>query len=131
MSVFFRATAAVLVASILGLALGQKGKEFSLVITIVVSCMVVLVSISFLEPILDLLCQLEALGQLNGEMMKILFKVVGIGLVSEIAAMICGDAGNVSLGKSLQMLGTLVILWMSIPVFQALLNLIQEILGDL
>ena len=131
MSVFFRATAAVLVASIIGLALAPKGKEFSLVITITVCCMVVIASISFLEPVLDLLCQLEALGQLNGEMMKILFKIVGIGLVSEIAAMICTDAGNASLGKALQMLGTVVILWLSIPVFQALLHLIQEILGDL
>ena len=131
MDVFFRATAAVLVASVLGLALAQKGKEFTVLLTIGVCCMVVIVSISFLEPVLDLLCRLEALGQLNGEWMKILFKIVGIGLVSEIAGMICADAGNGSLGKALQMLGTIVILWLSIPVFHSMLNLIQEILGDL
>lgn len=131
MDLFFQAAAGVLIASILGLVLAKQGKEFTIVLTIAVCCMVVLLSITFLEPVLDLLCQLEALGNLNGEMVRILFKVVGIGLVSEIAGMVCTDAGNGSLGKALQMLGTAVILWLSIPVFQALLELVQEILGEL
>lgn len=131
MDLFFQAAAGVLIASILGLVLAKQGKEFTIVLTIAVCCMVVLLCITFLEPVLDLLCQLEALGNLNGEMVRILFKVVGIGLVSEIAGMVCTDAGNGSLGKALQMLGTAVILWLSIPVFQALLELVQEILGEL
>ena len=131
MDLFFQSAAAVLVTSIIGLALARQGKEFTMVLTIAVCCMVVLVGISFLQPVLDLLCRLEALGQLNGEMVKILFKVIGIGLVSEIAGMICADAGNASLGKALQILGSAVILWLSIPMFQSLLELIQEILGDL
>lgn len=131
MDLFFQAAAGVLIASILGLVLAKQGKEFTIVLTITVCCMVVLLCITFLEPVLDLLCQLEALGNLNGEMVRILFKVVGIGLVSEIAGMVCTDAGNGSLGKALQMLGTAVILWLSIPVFQALLELVQEILGEL
>lgn len=131
MDLFFQAATGVLIASILGLVLAKQGKEFTIVLTIAVCCMVVLLCITFLEPVLDLLCQLEALGNLNGEMVRILFKVVGIGLVSEIAGMVCTDAGNGSLGKALQMLGTAVILWLSIPVFQALLELVQEILGEL
>ena len=79
----------------------------------------------------DFLRQLESLGNLNSQMVQILFKVVGIGLVSEIAAMICSDAGNASLGKSLQILGSAVILWLSIPVFQTLLELIRQIIGGL
>ena len=131
MSIFFRGAAAVLAASIAGIALAKQGKEFSAVLTVAVCCMVALLSISFLEPVLDLICQLEALGNLNAEMVRILFKVVGIGLVSEIAGMVCADAGSASMGKALQMLATSVILWLSIPVFQALLELVQEILGDL
>lgn len=131
MEQFFQAAAAVLIVSVLGLTLAKQGKEFTVMLTIAGCCMVVLLCITFLQPVLDLVCQLEALGNLNGEMVQILFKVVGIGLVSEIVGMVCTDAGNGSLGKALQMLGTVVILWLSIPVFQALLELIQEILGDL
>ena len=131
MSTFFQAAALVLVASVLGLILSKQGKEMTTMLTIGVCCMVMIGAVSILKPVLDFLHQLESLGKLNSEMVQILFKVVGIGLVSEIAAMICTDAGNASMGKSLQILGSAVILWLSIPVFQTLLELIQQIIGGL
>ena len=131
MVIFLQAAAGVLVASVLGLTLAKQNKEMTTLLIIAVCCMVVMASIGFLQPVLELLRQLESLGNLNEEMVQILFKVVGIGLVSEIASMICADAGNASLGKALQMLGSMVVLWLAIPAFQALLSLIQKILGDL
>ena len=131
MDIFFRAAAGVLIASVLGLTLSKQAKEFSVLMSIAICSLVIVLSITFLEPVLDLVCRLKAVGQLNSQMMQILLKVVGIGLVSEIVGMVCRDAGNESLGKALQMLGTAVILWLSIPVFEALLDLIQDILGDL
>lgn len=131
MGTFFQAAAMVLVASVLGLVLSKQGKEMTTMLTIGVCCMVIIGAIAFLKPVLDFLHQLESLGNLNNEMVQILFKVVGIGLVSEIAAMICADSGNGSMGKALQILGSAVILWLSIPVFQTLLELIQQIIGGL
>lgn len=131
MDLFFRAAAGVLIITVLSLSFSGKGQEFTIALTIVGCCVVTGLCIGFLEPVLDLICQIQALGKLNSEMLQILFKVVGIGLVSEIAGMVCRDGGNSSLGKALQMMGTAVILWLSIPVFQALLELVQEILGDL
>lgn len=64
-------------------------------------------------------------------MLGILLKAVGIGLVSEIAGLVCTDAGNGSLGKTLQMLGSAVILYLSLPIFTAMLELIREILREL
>ena len=131
MVTFLQAAAGVLVASVLGLTLAKQNKEMTTLLTIAVCCMVVVAALGFLQPVLELLRQLESIGNLNTEMVQILFKVVGIALVSEIASMICADAGNASLGKALQMLGSMVVLWLSIPAFQALLSLIQQILGDL
>ena len=84
-----------------------------------------------LEPVLDFLRELETLGDLQGDMLGILLKAVGIGLVSEIAGLVCTDAGNGSLGKTLQMLGSAVILYLSLPIFTAMLELIREILREL
>ena len=131
MGTFFQAAAAVLVASVLGLCVAKQGKEMTSLLTIAVCAMVTLAAVTFLKPVLDFLRELEAMGNLNGEMVQILFKVVGIGLVSEIASMICADAGNASMGKALQILGSAVILWLSIPVFQALMELIRQILGGI
>lgn len=131
MDMFWKAAAAVLLALVLSLSLGKQEKDISVLLTLAVCCMVAMTAISYLEPVLDFLRELEALGDLQEDMLGILLKAVGIGLVAEIAGMVCSDAGNGSLGKQLQMLGSAAILYLSIPIFNALLTLIQEILGEL
>ena len=42
----------------------------------------------------------------------------------------CTDAGNGALGKALQLLTGAVILWLSIPLIQALIELLSEMLGE-
>ena len=124
MSLFWKAAAAVLLAVVLGLSLGKQ-KDIGVLLTMAVCCMVAMIAISYLEPVLDFLRELETLGDLQGDMLGILLKAVGIGLVSEIAGLVCTDAGNGSLGK------TAVILYLSLPIFTAMLELIREILREL
>ena len=130
MSLFWKAAAAVLLAVVLGLSLGKQ-KDIGVLLTMAECCMVAMIAISYLEPVLDFLRELETLGDLQGDMLGILLKAVGIGLVSEIAGLVCADAGNGSLGKMLQMLGSAVILYLSLPIFTAMLELIREILREL
>ena len=55
-------------------------------------------------------------------------KTTLIGIVTEIAALLCSDSGNAALAQALRLLSSCVMLYLSIPVFQALLDLIQRIL---
>lgn len=131
MELFWKASAAVLITLILTLTLGKREKDISVVLTMSVCCMVTVIAISYLEPVLDFLRELEALGDLQNDILGILLKALGIGLVSQIAGLVCSDAGNTSLGKTIEMLGGAVILYLSIPIFSALLELIQRILGEI
>lgn len=130
MTHYLQAAGAVLLAVVLCLTLGRQGKDMAALLTIAVCCMVMLLAVTYLRPVLDFLEKLETLGDLNGEMEGVLFKVVGIGILTEVASMVCADAGNSSLGKVLQLLGSSVILWLSIPIFTALIDLVQGILGE-
>lgn len=130
MGMFIRAFGAIMIAVILTLTLNKQSKELSLLLTIGVCCMVMLVGLQYLSPVIDFIHRLESLfGEDNG-WIQILLKSVGIGLVAEIAALICSDAGNSSLGKSLQFLASAVIIYLSIPVFNGLMDLLQQILGE-
>lgn len=131
MTAFLQAAAAVLLAVVLGLMLNKQGKDMGTVLSIAVCCMVAMIAISYLQPVVEFLQKLETLGGLDESMVGILLKAVGIGFVAEIAGLICSDAGNSSLGKSIQILGSAVILWLSIPLFNSLIELVQEILGEI
>lgn len=130
MELFWKCVAGVLIAAILGPVLGQQEKGISVMLSVAVCAMGAVILLSYLEPVLDLLRQLESLGELGGEMLTILLKAMGIALVAELAGLICTDAGSGALGKTIQMLASAVILWLSIPVFQAFLALIRQILGE-
>ena len=131
MEEFLQASAMILLAVILALILKKQGQDMAVLLSIAACCMAAVIAVNYLRPVMDFLGRLEALGNLNGGLVGILFKAVGIGLVSEIASMVCADAGNASLGKVLQILASSVILWLSLPVFTALIELIQKILGEL
>ena len=130
MNVFLKVIAGVLIALVLSLVLDKQGKDISLLLILTVCTMVMLVIVNYLQPVLDFIKRLQIMGQLDPEILEILMKAVGIGLIAEITGLICVDAGNGALGKTLQMLAGAVIIWMSIPLLNQLLALIEKILGE-
>ena len=129
MELFWKAAAAALLAVVMIPLLRRQ--EIGLLLGVVVCVMVVAAAMDYLRPVTDLLDSLEALGGLDTRMIAILLKSVGIGQTTEIACMVCADSGNASLGKAVQLLGTVVILWVALPLFTALLDLIRQILEGL
>lgn len=129
MDIFLKATAGVLIATMLCLFLAKQGKDVSLVLSIVVCCMVITGAVHFLGPVLDFFRKLRNVGDLNQEFINILLKAVGIGLLAEISGLICTDAGYAALGKAIQLMASVTILWISIPLLNDLLDTVEKILG--
>jgi stage III sporulation protein AD len=129
MDIFVKCAAGVLVTVVLIITLAKQGKDISILLVVAVCCMVLGAAVTFLQPVVDFIKQLQSIGQLDSEMITILLKAVGIGLLAEITSLICADSGNASLGKALQLLATATILWLSLPLLNELIELIDNILG--
>ena len=129
MEIFLKATAGILICAVFCLFLAKQGKDISLLLSILACTMAVIAAITFINPILSFISKLQVLAQWKNDMLKILLKAVGIGLISEVTALICNDAGNAALGKSLQILATCAILWLSLPLITELVELLEKILG--
>ena len=131
MTIYLQVCGAVLLTVIMVLSLKSHNKETGSVLAIAVCCMVSLAALQYLQPVMSFLESLEDLGRLDSNMVTTLLKVTGIGIITEISNLVCKDAGNESMGKSMQLLGTAVILYLSLPLFAALIDLLQKILGEL
>ena len=123
-----KAAAGALIAAILGIILQRQGKEYTFVLVLAVGVMGACLTLSYIKPVISFLDELRVIGNLDSEVLRILFKAVGIGLVAEISATICADSGNASLGKMLQLLSAAVILWLSLPILEQVMDLIVEVL---
>ena len=127
----FKIVAGALIAVILGLSLRQQGKDIALLLSIAACCMAIIAGAVYIRPVITFLENLQELAELQDTSFQILLKAVGIGLIGEIACLICGDSGNAALGKSIQILTTGVLLYLSLPLMNALLEMVQKILGEL
>lgn len=126
-----KAASAALITAVLCLVLAKQGKDSAILLTILVCAMILSVAMGYLRTVTDFISTLEALVNLEGDHFRVLLKITGIGLLCETASLICADAGNAALGKALQILGTVLILCLSIPLLQQLLELIRGILEGL
>lgn len=131
MDTIIKATAGALISLILSLVLSKNNKDVSMLLSTAVCCMLGILAFTCFQPVMEFMRRLQVAGELNTEFVSLLLKASGIYILSEIAALICTDAGNAALGKTLQFLATALILYMSLPMFSQLLSLIETILGEL
>lgn len=130
MAEYLRWTAVVLIGVILSLVLGKQSKDMGLLLTLAVCVLVSMAAVGFLEPVTELLRQLRRLGNLDSEAVSILLKCAGIGMLSELVGLLCADVGEGALGKALQILSNAAILWLSLPLFQQILTMIEGVLAQ-
>lgn len=128
MDIFLKATACVLVAVLLCLVLSSQGKNYTLLLSLAVCAMVFTAAGVYLQPIVSFFSRLVQLGQLNTDLLSLLLKISGIGLISQIACVVCADAGNKALEKTLQMLSAVTILWIAIPLLEEMLQMMESLL---
>ncbi len=130
MGTYFQIIAGALIAVVLGLTVGKLGKELAILLGIAVCCMVLIAAVNYLNPVMELISRLQSVGDLDSQWVAIMLKAAGIGLISELASLICADSGNAALGKAIHILACAAVLWLSIPLMNALISLIQKLLGE-
>ena len=128
MTLFLKITAGILLTAILSMVLSGQAKDFSLLLSLAVGCVVVITSVGFLQPVIQFAMQIVEVGQLDNELFVVMLKVAGIGFLSQIAGMVCIDAGNQSMCKVLQLITVAVMLWISLPLLEQVLSLMETIL---
>lgn len=130
MELFLKVTAGILLSLVFIVVIAKGGKDYAVAIVVVACCLIAMAAFTFLEPVLDFARELRDISDLDHEMFTVVLKAVGISLLTELTTNICTDSGNAALGKLLQIFSGIVILWLSLPLFSALLNLVKDILVE-
>lgn len=130
MTLFYKIIGVVLVAVVLGLVLKRQGQDITLLLGLCVCCIVLMAMVSYIEPVLDFIEHLQSISNIDPQLLEVILKAVGIGLIAEIAMLVCTDSGNAALGKAIQLASIGLILWLSLPLMKSLLELVERIAGE-
>ena len=129
MDIFLKIIVVVFVTIIMSLALSKNAKEFSVLLSLCVITCIVLSACYFLEPIVATIQEIATLGQIDDVLVSTLLKVTGIGVIAEFSTLLCNDSGNTALGKGVQILAAVVIIWLSLPLFSKLMDIVKNVLA--
>lgn len=128
MNDYLKVVTGILITLVISIILTKQGKDYSILLILTASAMAFGVSVSYLDKVIAFIHRLQSIGNLDIDMISVMLKTLGIGVLSEITAMVCVDSGNSTLAKVIQFISCAVILWLCIPLFEKLLELIENVL---
>lgn len=127
MDAFWKAAAVILLSIILSITIGKTEKDLAVVLTITACCLVLFLAMRYLSEVIGFLWKLGDSFGYENPFLETLLKITGVSLMTEFIAVLSADAGNSSLEKAMQILGTSVILFLSLPLFESFFAILQEI----
>ena len=77
------------------------------------------------RPILSFIEELRELTGLDRSLLDPVLKCLGIGLLSQICVAVCTDAGQNAIGKTIQISGCVLCLYVALPLFRGILSLVS------
>ena len=118
-----------MITVVLYLVVAKRDKDIAVVLTLAVCSMILLTALNCLQQVIAFLQQLQSIANLDDQTLGILLKSVLIGMTAQIVELICKDAGNEALGKTLHFLASSIIVVLALPLMKTLLELIGKVLG--
>ena len=117
-----------LLSLIIIIILKQYKPDFAIYVSILAGAIILMLVMDKLSNIVTLLSNIQNKANINNQFLVILLKITGISFLTEYASSICNDAGESSIATKIDLGGKILIIAISIPIIQALLELIIKVM---
>lgn len=118
-----------LISAVCAIILKQIKPEFSLIVSMVGG---ILILIEVVDLFTNVLTTFENLSQLTGvdkELFSVVLKIIGIGYLTSFTTSLCNDAGMSSIGEKVMLGGKVVIMVVSLPIINSLIEIIMRLVN--
>ena len=96
--------------------------QYALIIGLIASVILILFSSEYLGGIFSFVAELIDKSGIDNELIRIIFKITGIGYAVEFSAGIVEDAGLKNMADKLVLVGKIIIISTALPIFYAVFN---------
>jgi len=116
------------IAVIIIVILKQYRPEFAIYASIIAGVLILGLASNTLSGIIDMIKSISNKTNINSEFLVILIKITGIAILTEFAVSICKDAGESAIASKVDVGGKIIIISMSIPIINALIDTVVKVL---
>lgn len=131
MELSWKITALAMVAVVLCVLIRENQKPLSVLLSLLTCVGILLLAVTFLEPVLEVFRKLVGLSAVDDVIVSPMMKVAGVGILTQISAGICQDAGESAMGKTVELCGTILAMYAALPLLLAVLELVENMIGGL
>ncbi len=117
-----------LVAAVLTVVVRRLRPELGLLLSLAAGVVILLLVVPSLLSVFQRLRYLSAAAQVNLRYLDTVLKIVGVAYLTEFGAQICRDAGEGALAAKVELAGKVLILLLSVPILNAILDLLIKLL---
>ena len=119
-----------LVAVIFATVLKKHCSDISVLLGLSAGILIGIFFLRALKPVTDFIDELRDLSGLDPELLEPVIKCLGIGFLSQISVNVCKDSGQSAIGKMIEISGSVLCLYISIPLFRNVLSLLSTLGGE-
>lgn len=114
--------------AVLAMVVRQFQKEYSVFVLLAVSLFLIVYLTANLSVVVDFARKLGERIHISDTYIKILFKLLAIAYICQIASNICQDLGYQSIAFQVETIGKMSIFILSIPIINSLLETIEQLM---
>ncbi len=116
------------VSVIIIVILKQYRPEFAIYASILAGVLILTLASNTLSGIIDMIKSISSKTNINSQFLMILIKITGIAILTEFAVSVCKDSGESAIASKVDIGGKIIIISMSIPIINALIETVVKVL---
>lgn len=116
------------ISAILSLVLKQYKPEYAIFISLACSVMVILYLLQGIASIGEQLQDVFSGTMISEELVTVIFKSLGVCILTELAGQVCKDAGENAIATKIELVGKVALLFLCMPLFLHLLQTAASLL---
>lgn len=117
-----------IVAAAIAVVLRQTKPEYAMLVSLAAGIFIIYKLFGDLVPVVAQIETILSSARVSHEYAGILFKSLGICLLTQIACDVCKDAGENAIASKIEMAGRICILAVSLPLFAQVLSIVYSLI---
>ena len=116
----------IVIGVVLILTVRQYKPEYTVFIVLAIGVIVFSLISTYAGDILDSLSRLFKYTNVNNDFIKILLKILGICIITQLTSDICRDAGESALATKSELIGKIIMLVSAMPIITSIADIVLE-----
>ncbi len=129
METAFQIVSLSVVCAVACVLIRERSGSLAMLLALTACVSALLLAVRFFGPIISLMERLRNLSGLSETVTAPLMKIIGLGLLTQLAGGVCEDSGEKALAKTVEICGSILAVYVSLPLINGVLTLLETMLG--